>query len=100
MRDLTFTLFRFTLAFIFITGREASSQETNTTKTMRPVIRGRYQAVTSMKPEATWAAERILQAGGNAFDAIVAGQAALGGAGAGGHRVGGGWGVFFFFSTN
>lgn len=30
-----------------------------------------------MKPEATWAAERILQAGGNAFDAIVAGQAAL-----------------------
>jgi gamma-glutamyltranspeptidase/glutathione hydrolase len=45
---------------------------------MRPVIRGRYQAVTSMKPEATWAAQRILQAGGNAFDAIVAGQAALG----------------------
>jgi len=44
---------------------------------MRPVIRGRYHAVTSMKPEATWAAERILLAGGNAFDAIVAGQAAL-----------------------
>src|SRR5438874_541065 len=53
------------------------AQETNT-RTMRPVIRGRYQAVTSMKPEATWAAERILQRGGNAFDAIVAGQAALG----------------------
>ncbi len=31
-----------------------------------------------MKPEATLAAERILQAGGNAFDAIVAGQAVLG----------------------
>lgn len=46
-------------------------------RTMRPVIRGRFQAVTSMKPEATWAAERILQAGGNAFDAVVAGQAAL-----------------------
>jgi gamma-glutamyltranspeptidase/glutathione hydrolase len=30
-----------------------------------------------MKPEATRAAERILEAGGNAFDAIVAGQAAL-----------------------
>src|ERR1051325_8071863 len=88
MRDLTFTLFRFTLAFIFITGREASSQETNTTKTMRPVIRGRYQAVTSMKPEATWAAQRILEAGGNAFDAIVAGQAALGGVDAAANGMG------------
>src|SRR5580765_2570358 len=46
--------------------------------TMRPVIRGREAAVTSMKPEATEAARRILQAGGNAFDAAVAGQAALG----------------------
>src|SRR5207248_9768929 len=31
-----------------------------------------------MKPEATRAAERILQAGGNAFDAAVAGQSVLG----------------------
>ncbi|HEY3127822.1 MAG TPA: gamma-glutamyltransferase [Acidobacteriota bacterium] len=46
-------------------------------RTMRPVIRGRQYAVASMKPEATRAAERILEAGGNAFDAIVAGQAAL-----------------------
>src|SRR5262245_41230008 len=45
--------------------------------TMRPVIRGRQAAVSSMKPEATEAARRILQAGGNAFDAAVAGQAAL-----------------------
>ena len=44
---------------------------------MRPVIRGRHYAVASMKPESTMAAERILQAGGNAFDAAVAGQAAL-----------------------
>jgi len=44
---------------------------------MRPVIRGRYQAVSSMKAEATLAAERILQAGGNAIDAAVAGQAVL-----------------------
>jgi len=48
------------------------------TGTMRPVIRGRTQAAASMKPEATRAAERILQAGGNAFDAAVAGQAVLG----------------------
>jgi gamma-glutamyltranspeptidase / glutathione hydrolase len=48
------------------------------TGTMRPVIRGRTQAAASMKPEATRAAERILQSGGNAFDAAVAGQAVLG----------------------
>src|SRR5499427_4191841 len=46
--------------------------------TMRPVIRGRTHAAASMKPEATQAAERILQAGGNAFDAAVASQAVLG----------------------
>src|SRR5438874_622468 len=45
--------------------------------TMRPVIRGRQAAVSSMKPEATEVARRILQAGGNAFDAAVGGQAAL-----------------------
>ena len=45
--------------------------------TMRPVIRGRSNAVSSMKAEATEAARRILVAGGNAFDAAVAGQAAL-----------------------
>jgi gamma-glutamyltranspeptidase/glutathione hydrolase len=44
----------------------------------RPVIRGRTHAAASMKPEASRAAERILQAGGNAFDAAVAGQAVLG----------------------
>ena len=45
--------------------------------TMRPVIRGRQYAVSSMKQEATEAAARILESGGNAFDAIVAGQAVL-----------------------
>lgn len=45
--------------------------------TMRPVIRGRQAAVSSMKAEATDVASRILQKGGNAFDAIVGGQAAL-----------------------
>jgi len=52
-------------------------EERVTSRTMRPVIRGRYYAAASMKAEATRAAERILEAGGNAFDAIVAGQAAL-----------------------
>ncbi|MBZ5680776.1 MAG: gamma-glutamyltransferase [Acidobacteriia bacterium] len=47
-------------------------------QTMRPVIRGRQAAVSSMKPQATDAARQILQAGGNAFDAAVGGQAALG----------------------
>ena len=51
--------------------------QTDTTQTMRPVIRGRHAAVASMKAEATEAARRILDAGGNAFDAAVAGQAAL-----------------------
>jgi len=47
-------------------------------QTMRPVVRGTHYAVASMKPEATLVAERILREGGNAFDAIVAGQAVLG----------------------
>jgi gamma-glutamyltranspeptidase / glutathione hydrolase len=49
----------------------------DSTRTMRPVIRGRHAAIASMKAEATEAARRILDAGGNAFDAAVAGQAAL-----------------------
>jgi gamma-glutamyltranspeptidase/glutathione hydrolase len=44
---------------------------------MRPVIRGQQYAVSSMKSEATEAAVRILEAGGNGFDAAVAGQAVL-----------------------
>ena len=44
---------------------------------MRPVITGRQYAVSSMKHQATEAAVRILEAGGNAFDAAVAGQAVL-----------------------
>src|SRR6266581_2204278 len=54
------------------------SAETSGTQTMRPVIRGRQAAVSSMRAPATEAARQILQAGGNAFDAAVAGQAALG----------------------
>ena len=46
-------------------------------QTMKPVIRGTAYAVSSRKPQASQAAERILRAGGNAFDAAVAGQAVL-----------------------
>src|SRR5947209_10338283 len=44
---------------------------------MRPIVRGTHAAVSSMKPEGTLAAQRILDAGGNAFDAAVAGHAVL-----------------------
>jgi gamma-glutamyltranspeptidase/glutathione hydrolase len=73
------------------TARESKAQdeeERQTPRTMRPVIRGRYYAAASMKAEATRAAERVLEAGGNAFDAIVAGQAALAVADAASNGVG------------
>ena len=54
-----------------------TQEEQASSRPMRPVLRGRQYAVSSMKPEATRAAARILEAGGNGFDAIVAGQAAL-----------------------
>lgn len=57
-------------------------------KIMRPVIRGRHYAVASMKAEATRAAARVLEAGGNAFDAVVAGQAVLSIVDAGANGVG------------
>ena len=56
----------------------AQNTEALATRTMRPVIRGREAAASSMRAQATEAARKILAAGGNAFDAAVAGQAALG----------------------
>jgi gamma-glutamyltranspeptidase / glutathione hydrolase len=47
-------------------------------RTTRPVIRGQHYAISSMEPLATRAAEKMIEAGGNAFDAAVAGQAVLG----------------------
>src|SRR5215510_12178453 len=64
------------LGTVRVIGQEPSDEIR--TGTMRPVIRGRSYAAASMKPEATRAADRILQAGGNAFDAAVASQAVLG----------------------
>ena len=57
--------------------QEQSDGSTTSSRTLRPVIRGTRYAVSSMKPLATEAAVRILEAGGNAFDAAVAGQAVL-----------------------
>src|SRR4029079_2959690 len=47
-------------------------------RTMKPLVMGTHYAVSSMVPMATIAAQRVLESGGNAFDAIVAGQAVLG----------------------
>src|SRR5215831_10992591 len=49
-----------------------------TIQTMKPLVRGTEYAVASMMPQASMTAERVLRSGGNAFDAIVAGQAVLG----------------------
>jgi gamma-glutamyltranspeptidase/glutathione hydrolase len=49
-----------------------------TSQTMKQLARGTQYAAASMMPQATLTAEHILRAGGNAFDAIVAGQAVLG----------------------
>ncbi|MEO7142481.1 MAG: gamma-glutamyltransferase family protein [Bryobacteraceae bacterium] len=48
-----------------------------TSRTTRPVIRGRGYAVSTRKPQAAQVAENILRAGGNAFDAAVAAHAVL-----------------------
>src|SRR6187401_1898582 len=59
------------------TAQEAAERSISPSKTFRPVVRGTQYAVSSMKQEATRAAARVLESGGNAFDAIVAGQAVL-----------------------
>jgi gamma-glutamyltranspeptidase/glutathione hydrolase len=63
--------------FALVLSASTVAQEQGAVRQMRPVIRGRQYAATSMKAEATAAAVRILEAGGNAFDAAVAGQAVL-----------------------
>jgi gamma-glutamyltranspeptidase / glutathione hydrolase len=66
-----------TICLGFAASAIAQGPEASLPRTMRPVIRGRQAAVSSMKAEATEAARHILQTGGNAFDAVVGGQAAL-----------------------
>src|SRR5205809_996096 len=64
-------------SLVFAANAVAQGSDASLPRTMRPVIRGRQAAVSSMKAEATEAARRILQTRGNAFDAVVGGQAAL-----------------------
>jgi gamma-glutamyltranspeptidase/glutathione hydrolase len=66
-----------TVIFLALLPQVQAQADDSEGQTMRPVIRGRHAAVSSMKAEATEAARRILDAGGNAFDAAVACQAAL-----------------------
>jgi gamma-glutamyltranspeptidase / glutathione hydrolase len=65
------------ILFLAIAVPMLSQTDESPGQTMRPVIRGRHGAVSSMKAEATEATRRVLEAGGNAFDAAVGGQAAL-----------------------
>ncbi len=62
---------------LFLSFAPQTLAQSDSGQTMRPVIRGRHAAVSTMKAEATEAARRILDSGGNAFDAAVGGQAAL-----------------------
>jgi gamma-glutamyltranspeptidase/glutathione hydrolase len=57
--------------------QEKSGGGVRSSRTFRPVVRGTQYAAASMKQEATRAASQVLEAGGNAFDAVVAGQAVL-----------------------
>ncbi len=72
------TRFSVILITLCLSAALGNGQTDSARQTTRPVIRGMYYAVSSMKPQATQAAEQILRAGGNAFDAAVAGQAVLG----------------------
>src|SRR5579871_5552220 len=47
-------------------------------QTMKTIARGADYAVSSLMPQSSLAAEHMLRDGGNAFDAIVCGQAVLG----------------------
>ena len=76
-------LFVLTVAAVTVSVCAQPSRNSRTTaarpeQTMKQVARGVEYAAASMAPQATLTAERVLRSGGNAFDAIVAGQAVLG----------------------
>ncbi len=58
--------------------RDSEAESGPRQQTMKSLARGAEYAAASMTPQATMTAERVLRSGGNAFDAIVAGQAVLG----------------------
>src|ERR1035441_6086959 len=62
------------LALSLVAAASLSAQ----TQTMKQLARGTEYAAASMMPQAALTAEHVLRSGGNAFDAIVAGQAVLG----------------------
>src|SRR5579862_9576244 len=65
--------------FVLLTlGALAGAQTQPAGQTMKQLARGTHYAAASMAPQATLTAEHVLRDGGNAFDAIVAGQAVLG----------------------
>src|ERR1041385_5451840 len=65
-------------SLVGVTMAQEGESDAAANRTMRPVVRGQHFAAAAMKAGATRGAERILEKGGNAFDAIVAGQAVLG----------------------
>jgi gamma-glutamyltranspeptidase/glutathione hydrolase len=58
--------------------QQPPARERYNPQTMKQIVRGTTYGVSSMHQLASLAADRILQRGGNAFDAAVAGQAVLG----------------------
>jgi hypothetical protein len=58
--------------------RDGTAAGARPAQTMKPLVRGTQYAATALMPQASLAAERILHDGGNAFDAIVAGEVVLG----------------------
>jgi gamma-glutamyltranspeptidase/glutathione hydrolase len=76
-RTAAFSLVLFAAVLRAQTGDEAAP-ESSGGQTMKPLARGTDYAAASMMPQATLTAEHVMRAGGNAFDAIVAGQAVLG----------------------
>ena len=80
-------MFRCLILALFVIAQAAAQRQTyervaissdDPPRTLKPLLWGRHYAVSSMRSKASMVAERILRAGGNAFDAAVAGQAVLG----------------------
>ncbi len=80
IRGTVLTLFAAfaTGAFAQTSGPDPRAGTDRPGQTMKTLARGADFAVASIMPQAALTEERVLRAGGNAFDAVVAGQAVLG----------------------